>query len=236
MRGRYPPSLLAIQLIASFTIGALLSVPIAWLVMPIEFALGARMWATQEMFATRTRMVGYDLYFIRVAEDTWSTSPYDQVSHLNTPDAPPWIADLDVPNGNGLVVERVHAGFPFRCLQSTKIQLLAISDLPGQLIAEETTDTRGSRYIIQNTSHGLVGFPTKPLWLGVIANAVTYAFVIWSVIVVGLLIRRSARRARGRCPRCAYDLAGDLTPGCPECGWNRDDVSSTLPTRRARKA
>lgn len=32
------------------------------------------------------------------------------------------------------------------------------------------------------------------------------------------VIRPARRRARGRCPRCAYDLAG-LTPGpCPECG------------------
>jgi hypothetical protein len=26
---------------------------------------------------------------------------------------------------------------------------------------------------------------------------------------------------RGMCPKCHYDLRGDLAGGCPECGWNR---------------
>ena len=30
------------------------------------------------------------------------------------------------------------------------------------------------------------------------------------------------RRRRGRCPACGYDLRGDLSAGCTECGWNRD--------------
>jgi hypothetical protein len=33
----------------------------------------------------------------------------------------------------------------------------------------------------------------------------------------------SSRRLRhpGRCPVCQYDLRGQATAGCPECGWGR---------------
>ena len=31
----------------------------------------------------------------------------------------------------------------------------------------------------------------------------------------------TVRSHRGGCPKCGYDLRGDLDSGCPECGWNR---------------
>jgi len=33
--------------------------------------------------------------------------------------------------------------------------------------------------------------------------------------------KRFIRAKRGRCPRCGYDLRGNLDAGCPECGWGR---------------
>jgi hypothetical protein len=27
--------------------------------------------------------------------------------------------------------------------------------------------------------------------------------------------------SRGMCPKCHYDLKGEIAKGCPECGWNR---------------
>jgi hypothetical protein len=58
------------------------------------------------------------------------------------------------------------------------------------------------------------------------------------VVLIGslfLIARRSSvisyfRRRRGACPQCGYelrgaldvsDLRGDLSRGCPECGWRR---------------
>lgn len=31
---------------------------------------------------------------------------------------------------------------------------------------------------------------------------------------------------RGRCPKCKYELRGDYAHGCPECGWNRTNMTS----------
>ncbi len=33
-------------------------------------------------------------------------------------------------------------------------------------------------------------------------------------------LRRRRRRARGECPRCGYDLTGNVSGVCPECGTN----------------
>ncbi len=34
--------------------------------------------------------------------------------------------------------------------------------------------------------------------------------------------RRLIRRKRGLCVACGYDLRGNLSAGCPECGWRRE--------------
>ena len=34
-------------------------------------------------------------------------------------------------------------------------------------------------------------------------------------------VRRLKRLDRGRCPACGYDVRGDLSERCPECGWQQ---------------
>lgn len=43
------------------------------------------------------------------------------------------------------------------------------------------------------------------------------------MLVVLSSLPDSHRTARSICPRCGYDLRGDLDAGCPECGWNREE-------------
>jgi hypothetical protein len=45
--------------------------------------------------------------------------------------------------------------------------------------------------------------------------------VLTGAAIVALIpIRRLHRHARGRCPRCGYDLQFDAAKPCSECGWN----------------
>ena len=68
------------------------------------------------------------------------------------------------------------------------------------------------------TVHAL---PLRPIWVGLIADSVFFAGSWWvALAALGLVKKRLATRA-GRCPRCRYDLQGELDRGCPECGWNR---------------
>jgi hypothetical protein len=67
--------------------------------------------------------------------------------------------------------------------------------------------------------------PSMPIWRGVVLNTGLYG-VVWAAplfawpALVGL-----NRRRRGRCPKCSYELRGDLAAGCPECGWRRTGVA-----------
>jgi hypothetical protein len=63
--------------------------------------------------------------------------------------------------------------------------------------------------------------PYWPLRTGIVVNTMLYA-ACWALMfhVPGVACRR-LRVWRGRCPACAYDLEGQATPGCPECGRGR---------------
>ncbi len=56
----------------------------------------------------------------------------------------------------------------------------------------------------------------------------THLFVpLWiPLLLVGtatiLAFRHDRRFAPGHCQTCGYDLRGEFSTGCPECGWRRD--------------
>lgn len=68
--------------------------------------------------------------------------------------------------------------------------------------------------------------PLAPIWGGFLADSGLFAGSWWLALTAlgrGVAFGRRLLAARtGRCPRCRYDLKGVLAPGCPECGWNRE--------------
>ena len=67
--------------------------------------------------------------------------------------------------------------------------------------------------------------PMRPIWSNLGVNALFFA-LLWSAILwPPFLLRAKARNVRGLCPKCAYDLRGNLEQGCPECGWRRETAS-----------
>lgn len=67
----------------------------------------------------------------------------------------------------------------------------------------------------------LGAFPARPVWLGLLGNAIFYGVFLLGVWEGLSWLARRNRTRKGRCPWCAYDLRGDLASGCPECGWRR---------------
>jgi hypothetical protein len=62
--------------------------------------------------------------------------------------------------------------------------------------------------------------PLRPLWGGLLVDILVLA-TLWFALLAGMdAFRRSRRRERGLCPRCAYDLrsSGVTHKRCPECG------------------
>jgi len=82
-----------------------------------------------------------------------------------------------------------------------------------------------------NTLHAL---PLRPIWPGFVIDTLFYAAIWFGVFFGFASAKRAIQRRRGRCPRCGYDLRGQLEEvrdqksevigaraGCPECGWGR---------------
>jgi len=67
-----------------------------------------------------------------------------------------------------------------------------------------------------------------PVWRGFLFNSGFYGVVLlglfWALTAPRRFVREVGRMRRGCCIACGYDLGFDFAPGCPECGWRRNDA------------
>lgn len=68
--------------------------------------------------------------------------------------------------------------------------------------------------------------PLIPIWKGFAIDTGLYAAGWGLVLIVPGVIRGAIRKARGRCPRCGYDLKREFEAGCSECGWRKPEVGA----------
>jgi hypothetical protein len=70
--------------------------------------------------------------------------------------------------------------------------------------------------------------PFHPIWPGLLIDTLFYTAIWFGVFFAPGMAKRAirGRRKRGRCPRCGYDLRGNLSAGCSECGWNREESAA----------
>ena len=66
-----------------------------------------------------------------------------------------------------------------------------------------------------------VRLPLQPLWLGFASNTVFFTAITFLITIVPKIVGRHVRFKRKCCLVCGYDLRGDFSAGCPECGWQR---------------
>ena len=64
----------------------------------------------------------------------------------------------------------------------------------------------------------LRALPCRPIPAGLAADTFLFAFAWIVLLSTTQLIRTRLRLRRGHCPACGYDLAGNTTGVCPECG------------------
>ena len=63
-----------------------------------------------------------------------------------------------------------------------------------------------------------VVLPIEPLWGGVVIDTVTWGAVAVCITAGWRRFRCAMRRLACRCANCGYDMKGNATARCPECG------------------
>ncbi|MEE9128823.1 MAG: hypothetical protein V3T84_02310 [Phycisphaerales bacterium] len=108
----------------------------------------------------------------------------------------------------------LHAGWPTMSLDGTSKMTETGVHYPFLLYLPEWFWERVEFFIV----------PLRPQWPGFAINTVFYAAILW-LPFAPFAARRMIRRKRGLCIKCGYDLRGEFSAGCSECGWRREDVS-----------
>ena len=70
------------------------------------------------------------------------------------------------------------------------------------------------------TAQQLTALPFRPIWSSLVVDTAFYATLCGTLMFVGSGFRKAARRRRGACVGCGYDLRGGPRL-CPECGRAR---------------
>lgn len=129
------------------------------------------------------------------------------------------------PNSRGIaVLHRVRVGWPCLALQWHEMRFHRADSYMNIGLQARFPAWLPVR---SNGGYGGEWIPLRPVWPGLVVNSVVYAVACCGVVAGLFALRRAGRRQRGLCPRCAYDLRGDMAGGCPECGWGR---ASSHPT------
>ncbi len=90
----------------------------------------------------------------------------------------------------------------------------------------QSSSTYWSEYRYANQRFGgNYPLPLHPIWPGFAIDTIFYAALTWILWSSPFAARRMIRRRRGHCIKCGYDLRGDFSAGCPECGWRRERSS-----------
>lgn len=108
----------------------------------------------------------------------------------------------------------VSVGWPMRCMESVEFVFGSFSREPARFCFEVNGLTPPAR----SEEVGRVS-PTRPYWLGLVANTLFYAYLIALPLLSIRAVRVVRRRRRGACESCGYSRAGiDASAACPECG------------------
>lgn len=159
------------------------------------------------------------------------------------PPLPAWMSLNGVKNAPDRAQTAVAAGWPFQCLAAhatgrgddTPVGGAWRSGLaPQQVHWESWRWAIAWRRANQPAADvpAMKVLPLRPLWPGLVGNVLVWS-LLWSIPWLAVVIRRVARRRRGRCVACGYDLRGRDDLGaeaarCPECG-----VTASLSARRS---
>lgn len=153
-----------------------------------------------------TRITDYGITAWHLAR----TSPEVGVQGPHLDSYPEWVEHTE----GKPCVGTIAYGFPFRCLKYR----MMYSPPSGRQVERSKYDGRWLCEVPSQRMH--CGFPLMPIMPGLLGNTLIYAIVLSLPWMPGVVKRFRGRRrvGRGHCPDCNYDLRGEFTKPCSECG------------------
>lgn len=219
------------RILICLILGAVTTVCVAWglaIVRPANLALGR---SERIRFAPCAPHWEVDVIEHRGALMIFSRAAEGWLRSDATNDSPPW-SIASTPPSQSICRERrevleVAYGWPMRAMfireWSTSMGLPDRVEY-GLQVAQSYGVTSGG-YL-----------PLRPTGPSFILNSLFFAIAwfapLWVMGKAYQSIHHAHRRRRGRCPQCAYDLRGEFTSGCTECGWNRMREGTTTSEQR----
>jgi hypothetical protein len=107
-----------------------------------------------------------------------------------------------------------------------------LSTFGGQIVHATVAEAIEGGYlirgIVESRGYGFRALPYFPSYSGLLVNTAFFA-ALWALLLFGPgTLRRRWRVRRGHCRVCGYDVQGNYSQPCPECGSRATDG----PTRR----
>ena len=82
--------------------------------------------------------------------------------------------------------------------------------------------------------HDVRALPCRPAYLGLAVDTSIFGTACFAIFSLGRWIHRCARRKPGRCAQCGYDLTGNTSGICSECGARHTETAATKPGQAPR--
>ena len=167
----------------------------------------------RQLYIEQTGSIGHTHWFAIWEPTAGIRRPFEVVARpklLNS--VPTWVRR---PGPEDICYDTDAYGFPFPCLM--KYSSLSLSDAIGG-----TVTYHGTLSLQHSRSKSRWSFPLILIPVGLFENTLFYAALFSSPWVFGALSRRRRIR-RGHCPFCNYDLRGEFSRPCSECGQTWDD-------------
>jgi hypothetical protein len=193
------------QIIAFLVLGAMVNIAVAW---------NCAWWCDLEWDTSGP-----------IEEDPWLVAWLDARAHeYDASDwrpPPVWFADQ---RGWGRRQAHVSSSVSGGRIAMPADRTIVIAGWPLLTVeGDYTPEWTGGRYIYH--PRGMVSLmmagrerdsPLRPIWPGFIVNTLFYALLLWLMFFAPFAARRTRRRRRGLCEKCAYPIG--TSPICTECG------------------
>jgi hypothetical protein len=177
-----------------------------------KMTLGLTTIEGREFEAFHCAQKSFDMYEVRAHRAVGRRSPIQPFGYT----FPRWVT---APSGEAVGTATLAYGWPMRCLRCGTTDVKEARVLDGAEYMHVVSKEWGMIQLGPRAPSVFSGsIPLVPILTGLAGNTLLYSAIPLGVLIAIPVIRRAARRRRGSCVGCGYDLRGLGVKKCPECG------------------